>query len=201
MLPVHIKKKLELFRDEEYTLLQKNEETYLEEKSEEGRAELQCKVKNNAIVIKRPEKNVLPYLDSQKKGARQCADVFIFIFNENSQDWELHIIEFKKTINMTTLGKSKAQLRFGIYNARALAAFLGFEILKVVLYSGYQNDNISSIEDATLIQLRMGNNAENVRKISEWKKGICTLNVDEENVKYEHKKIKLDKSGHGSLVV
>lgn len=201
MFPVHIIPKLEMFREEEYTLLEKNEETCLKEESKDGEVELNCRVSNKCIVIRRPEKNVLAYLDSQKKGARQCADIFIYKFDESIQKWELHIIELKKTINTQTIDKSKHQLTLGIYNARAVSAFLGFDIENIILYSGYRNDRITSMETAALIQIRAANNGKTVREINEWKKGICTLNIDEKGMKYEHRKIQLDQNGYGSLII
>lgn len=201
MLPVHIIEKLNLFRDKEYTLLEKNGETYLQEKSKDGEVVLKCMVSGEALVLKEPEKNVLAYLDTAKKGARQCADIFVYVFDEKKEIWNLHINEFKRTIKTATIKKTKEQLKMGIYNARAVSAFLGFHIDNIILYSGYRIDSITSMEEEPLIQLRAGNNTETVKKINEWKKGICTLNIDKKDIRYIHKKIKLDENGCGSLEI
>lgn len=201
MLPVHIDEKLKLFRDKEYKILQTDDETDLQEKSREGRTKVRCRVCQESIILTNLEQNVLPYLDSGKKGARACADVFIYTLDRSMGAWDLHVIEFKKAINTDTIGKSKWQFTMGICNARAVSAFLGMDLQNITLYSGYRTDKISDLEDAALIAIRANNNRDAVKKISEWKKGICSLKIDGIQIKYPHKKIQLDSNGYGSLII
>ena len=53
---------------------------------------------------------------------KSCPDKFLFELDLDDK-WILHVMEFKKTINTSTIAKSKRQFVMGIYNARALAAF------------------------------------------------------------------------------
>lgn len=201
MLPVHIDEKLKLFRDKEYKILQTNEETDLQEKSREGSVMIRCRVCQESIILTNPEQNVLPYLDAHKKGARSCADVCIYTLDRNTGKWDLHVMEFKKVINTDSMGKSKWQFIMGICNARAIAAFLGMDLQNIILYSGYRTERISDLEEAALISIRANNNREAVKKINEWKRGICSLKIDDIQIKYPHKKIPLDRNGYGSLVI
>lgn len=125
--------------------------------------------------------------------------MFIFTQVENENDFNLHLIEFKKTINTSALDKSKWQLVMGFYNARAIAGFLGIQINDVYIYSGYRKDEIDDVDSATLIQLRASNNAEAIQKISDWKNGKCKLKIDGELRCFKQGKIKLDDNGYGTF--
>lgn len=199
MFPVQIEEKLQMFREEKYVLLDAGEQTELEEKKKSGKVKLAFTAQGKTLIFISPEKNVLPYLDEKKKGATACADVFVY--THDAEKWDLHIIEFKKTINTDSIGKSKWQFTMGIYNARAVAAFLGMEIRNIYLYSGFRNDNITSMENASLIALRANNNTRALRKIKQWKEGNCELKIDGEDVKFSHKKIHLNQEGYGNISI
>ena len=140
MVPEYLKKNLDLFRAEEYTVVSdKNAVVPLVEEEEEGAATLKSRFENNAVVFHFPEKRTLPYLDSHKK-ACQCADKFIFIKNSENGKWQLHILEFKKSIRYNKWKKIREQFQYGIMNARALAAFLNMEIDGIILETAYRND-------------------------------------------------------------
>lgn len=128
MIPTHIEEKLRMFREETYEILRDREQTVLKEKNKEGKACLSCTAQGQLLIFVSPENNVLPYLDGKIKGNTACADKFLFKLNEESKTWDLHIIEFKKTIDTTSIGKSRWQFTMGIYNARGIAGFLGMEI-------------------------------------------------------------------------
>lgn len=130
MLPLQVEEKLQMFRKEKYVVLAEKEEKELGEKSRSGEVRLRFIATGDTLILLSPERNVLPYLDEKQKGATSCADVFIYRLRKDTSVWDLHIIEFKKTINTDSLGKSKWQFTMGIYNARAVAAFLGMELQK-----------------------------------------------------------------------
>lgn len=201
MLPVQIEEKLQMFRDEKYIFLNPEEQTVLEEKKKDGRVKLTFTAQAETLILPSPENNVLPYLDDQKKGARACADVFVYTHEVETKTWDLHIIEFKKTINTDSIGKSRWQFTMGIYNARAVAAFLGMEIKNTYLYSGFRNDKITFMENASLIGLRASNNTEALGKIKQWKNGNCKLKIDGKDVEFSHKKIYLTQEGNGKLSI
>ena len=137
--------------------------------------------------------------EKEQRGARACADVFIF--RQNKEKWDLHIIEFKKTINTDTIGKSRWQFTMGIYNARGLAGFLGMEIENICLYSGFRKDSLTDLEDSSLISLRVQITGEASEKRKQWLQGKCQLTVDGKDVVFLHQKIKLDQNGHGSITL
>lgn len=200
MLPVHIDEKLQLFDNTKYKFLNSFEEIQLVEKSKSGKVNLQCKVNKDSLIILSPEKNVLPYLNSES-GSRCCADIFIYSKSEEENEWDLHIIEFKKTINTTSISKSKWQFTMGIYNARAISAFVGFNIRDIYLYSGFRTDAITTIDPHSLIYLRASNNPDALKLIREWKKGYCDLDVDHNKMRYKYSKIKLDNNGDGNVEI
>ena len=104
MLPLQVEEKLRMFQKEKYVVLGEKEEKELEERSKSGRAKLKFTATGDTLILLTPEQNVLPYLDGGQKGTTSCADVFIYRWKE-ALAWDLHIIEFKKTINTTSIGK------------------------------------------------------------------------------------------------
>lgn len=72
MISPHIQDKLKMFSDQKYKIISPNESTQIKEKKPDGRVDLQCVTQNYALIIDSPERNVLPYLDEMKKGARAC---------------------------------------------------------------------------------------------------------------------------------
>lgn len=199
MIPTHIEEKLRMFREETYEILRDREQTVLKEKNKEGKACLSCTAQGQLLIFVSPENNVLPYLDGKIEGNTACADKFLFKLNEESKTWDLHIIEFKKTIDTTSIGKSRWQFTMGIYNARGIAGFLGMEIRNIYLYSGFRNDKLAG--EQPLIALRANNNREAIGKIRQWKNDRYELKVDEENAVFPHRKIPLDSEGNGSISI
>ncbi len=199
MIPAHIEEKLRMFREETYEILRDREQTVLKEKNKEGKACLSCTAQGELLIFVIPEKYVCPYLDGDVKGNKACADKFLFRLDKESKTWDLHIIEFKKTINTSSIGKSQWQFTMGIYNARGIAGFLGMEIRNIYLYSGFRNDKLAG--EQPLIALRANNNREAIGKIRQWKNDRYELKVDEENAVFPHRKIPLDSEGNGSISI
>lgn len=163
MIPTHIEEKLRMFREGTYEILKDRERTDLKEKNKEGKACLSCMAQGELLIFVSPEEHVLHYLDGNVKGSTACADKFLFKLDQENKTWDLHIIEFKKTIDTTSIGKSRWQFTMGIYNARGIAGFLGMEIKNIYLYSGFRNDKLAG--EQSLIALRANNNRDAVRKI------------------------------------
>lgn len=198
MFPEHINEKIRFFNKDKFTVVMAGEKTHVEEKSKTGTAHLECTCNKDSLVILQPEQNVLPLLDEKIKGATSCADVFIFEKCDENK-YLLHIIEFKKTVNTSTFAKSMRQFTMGLYNARAIAGFLGIVIDRIILYSGYRKDTISNIEGKSLIELRADKSC--IQIINMWKKGKCYLCIDGDNTEFEHKKIVLNDAGEGELAI
>lgn len=214
MFPPYIKENLQFFEKEKYQIVElggedndgvtkPNNEVVLEERKKEGKASLKCTMTRCSIILASPEKNVLPYLNDS---SRSCADKFIYQKRDNSRDalWDLHIIEFKRTVNFNKYMLATRQFRMGIYNARAIAAFLGIKIGSIVTYIGYRNDNLSfyknrkdSGNDRNLISFRTSNADTKPRE--EWIKSECFLEIDGKLQRYPCKKIQLDSEGKGKI--
>lgn len=151
------------------------------------------------LIFPSPENHVLPYLDGQTKGATACADKFLFKFEQESGIWDLHIMEFKKTIDISAVGKSQRQFTMGIYNARAIAGFLGMQIGNIYLYSGFRNNRLTG--EQSMIALRAGNSRGPHKMIRQWENDRYELCIDGETKVFRHQKIHLDASGGGIISI
>lgn len=190
MLSENLKDKLQYFNPQKFQIEEK--EVLLKEKSKQGMVNLTCKLDRETLIFQSPEENVLPYLDPNKKYATTSPDKFLFQLDENG-NWILHIMEFKKSVNTSSLKKSKIQFVMGIYNARAIAGFLGIEIRKIYVYSAYRNDKCSMIE------MRYANiNSEDLKILRDWQNGMCKLVVDLKEQEFMHTKIHLEENGSGT---
>lgn len=200
MIPKYLQKNLELFRDDEYKIVSdKNTEVCIEEEQDEGKATLKSCFEKDAIVFHYPEKNTLPYLDSEK-GCCKCADKFLFIKNDENKKWKLHILEFKKSIKYDKWKKARNQFKYGIMNARALAAFLNLEIDEIVLETAYRNEWNPFEKSSSSTEMRKRNSAGEVKAYKEWQSDSVELELDSENRSFHHHKIKLDDMGNGMKV-
>lgn len=200
MIPEFVKENLQLFDKTKYEEIEEEGQCCFSEKSKDGEATLICQLKKDAIAIKEPDKNVLTYL-STERGVRSCPDGFLFV-RDKKEKWTLYIIEFKRTLNISTYSKSKWQFKMGIHNARAIGAFLGIQIQEIVLCSSYREETISGLhKKVDLSTLRASNSVSSMRKQEEWKSGQCELEVDKRKQKYVYKKIKLNKDGSGSILL
>lgn len=197
MIPEYIKERISLFDEKKYRLQAANTEIVLEERKKDGHAAIRCTCSREYFALLTPEENVLPYLDGSKKGRTKCADVFVFVYEDDG--WELHVMEWKRTVNTATFSDGKEQFRLGIWNARAVAAFLGIEIKKTYLYIGFRRDAISEIAQSSMIAMRASNNIQAIRIIDEWKRGVVSLHTDVVNKNYSLKKIALDEEGFGNF--
>lgn len=197
MIPEYLRRNLDLFQTGEYTVVSDKEKVILiTEGEKEGLASLKSRFEDEAVVFHFPEKRTLPYLDREKK-ACQCADKFIFIKKTGNKKWQLHILEFKKSIKHDKWKKIKNQFQYGIMNARALAAFLNMEIDSIVLETAYRNDwNLRNQPYSPTIMRGLNSSAE-VKAYKEWQENIVTLEVDSVEKCFRHDKIRLDSEGNG----
>ena len=199
MLPIHIEKNLEMLDPNKYAFVSADGNITLVETKTNGWANLKCIFSKDSIVFYSPDKNVMPYLRAEKKyGCKSCPDAFIYQKENDANIWSLHIIEFKRTIDLTKLNKSKQQFKMGIYNARAIAALLGFTLETIIVYSAYRNDKTVNKADTIGPRAMM----HNTESIIDWNNDICTLIVDEAVRKYPHVKIHLNEDdGTGNTTI
>ena len=199
MLTKELLDKLQYFNSEKFSI--HNDRVVLKENKKDGSVVLECQLNQDTLVFHEPEKNTLPYLDEAKKNAKASPDKFLFEFH-GGNECDLHIMEFKKTINTWSIKKSKIQMIMGIYNARAVAGFLNIAIRNIFVYSAYRNDQIESIEDDKSINIRAAiSNKEDQKLIRDWKRGVCVLKLDNKEKIFKHEKIQLDQNGTGNCTL
>ena len=199
MLTQELLDKLQYFNSEKFSI--HNDRVVLKENKKDGSVVLECQLNQDTLVFHEPEKNTLPYLDEAKKNAKASPDKFLFEFH-GGNECDLHIMEFKKTMNTSSIKKSKIQLIMGIYNARAVAGFLNIKINNIRIYSVYRSDLIESIEDDKSINIRAAiSNKEDQKLIRDWKRGVCVLKLDNKEKIFKHEKIQLDQNGTGNCTL
>ena len=200
MIPEYLRQNLDLFREDEYTIvIDRDKKIHIIETEEEGEANLESYFEEDALIFHYPERRTLPYLDAKKK-ACQCADKFIFIKKSVNDRWQLHILEFKKSIKYDKWKKTRNQFKYGIMNARALAAFLNIEIDEIILETAYRNDWNPRSALQTPTMMRAANSAAEVKAYEEWRRDCVWLELDSAERSFRHDKIKLDEFGKGIKV-
>lgn len=90
MFPEDVRKKLDFFNKDKYTIA--TEEVDLKEKKKYGEVCLKCKLNKDTLIFMEPEKNTLPYLDEKIKYAKACPDKFLFELDTDDK-WILHVME------------------------------------------------------------------------------------------------------------
>lgn len=190
MINIDFENRLKLF-DLNNKVEVSSEKLIIEEKIEDGKANLTCDLTNYSISFRNADKNIVGYFKNQK-----CADSIIFQrINEN--DWKLIVIEFKRTLSIKNLTKSIEQFIGAIHNSLALAGVLGIKEFKCVeVYSAYRNEKISpdKIEDiVTLKDIRIK------RLIKQWQEQKVKFDFIDSDVYYG--RIELDDLGNGKIVI
>lgn len=198
-----------LFMEEKFNIVYKNNQVRLIETQKQGEADLLCTMEDDSIVIHQPDKNVLLYL---KKGIpKKCPDEFIFSDNGGLV---IKIVELKRTVNESKFKEIIFQVQMGVYFARAIAAYSGITNdsvdKKFMAYVGYRNDDLSCDEDMIdgileekgIIGLREANSSQNIKEYSReqcmWVNNLITVKVDGENMTIPLGKIQLDQFGNGT---
>lgn len=133
---------------------------------------------------------------------RKCVDHFVL--RKNSNHWELHMIEMKRTINRSNWYHVKEKVRASYFMIKALSVFLGFSFRDedIFVYTAYGYDKISPMNDGTSIRLPTGERLINY--VDEWKSGsiyvkLVDFNGEENPVEFSHTPIKLTEAEDGCL--
>lgn len=202
MLPEVSIKRLAYFADSRYKL-KKNGYALLVETKKDGKAEITCSLINDSIILEKPENFVLPYLDEEKKGCCRCCDEIIFVSNKCDNKYELHVIETKMSMDVFKIHDHiRPQIKMGILNAKAVAAFLGIDIDEedIYTYTAVKNDEVNVIKET---RKRAYNNTNVIETIKDWNNGRLRIDMNEDGryVSYKHKIIKLTKDGKGAIVL
>lgn len=188
MINMNFEERLQLL-DLKNKVIVSSEKLILEEKIEDGKANLVCDLTNYSIAFLNADKNIVGYFKNHK-----CADAIIFQKIDNN-DWKLIIIEFKKTLSIKNLAKSIEQFKGAVHNALALAGILGIEEFKCIeVYSAYRNEKISSDKSENVVIQK----DVNIRKlIKQWEQQQVNFDFINSNVYYG--RIELDDLGVGCI--
>ncbi len=155
-----------------------------------GEAEIVISSTDKLLSINVSHKNRINYIKRQN-----VADGVICRFLEDYL--ELHIIECKKTATHSSWSKAKKQFEGGLLNSFALCGLLNKDISKILFYTAFREekfDNVNSA-DPVLLKATLGTNQKT--SAIDWN----SKDIDILNGKFEHKKIKLDYNGKGSLTL
>lgn len=123
----------------EYFQVIDSEWILVEEIEEEGRAAVRCSLPTQqAIELPLEGKN----FSTLRK--EDCADGIYLVLGADNQ-WELHIIECKRTIKRNKWDKIKKQFRGAIQRALAIVASVGVQVARIKVYTAYRTDELQSL--------------------------------------------------------
>lgn len=133
---------------------------------------------------------------------RKCVDHFVL--RKNSDRWELHMIEMKRTISRNNWYNVKEKIRASYFTIKALSVFLGisFRDEDIFVYTVYGYEKMSSMDTGTSIRQPTGERL--INHVDEWKSGhisvkLVDFNGEENPVKFSHTPIKLNETEGGEL--
>lgn len=177
----------------------------LKETEDTGKSELNVKVNGiNICVENYDKKKRCSFLREQKKfGMQKCIDHFLLL--KQTDQWELHMIEMKKSVGSETWISIKQKMRASYLNIKALAVFLGIYIddFKVVTYTTYEKDCFNNAVDTPnpkMLVPPLGERAIDYRK-EEWDGGKMKLKLaDEVILEFTHIPIKMNLSSDGTTL-
>lgn len=196
MFSAKLQERLKLL--DEHLVCWNDHQFVLEEKKEQGEAELLLELPDPGILFSRLEDKKLRYFKNQK-----CADYLLYKYKGNN--WEMHIFELKRTIGLSQWEQIKEQAKGAIQNGMAIAGFLGIEICldRVHLYSAYRNDKINDFANPGKQRYQMYKKAspEYKEKECDWNKQLIKLDFLGKR-EFWHHKIRLNpEDGRGSYAI
>ena len=159
----------------------------VEEKAEDGKAELKLDSDNNLFAISLSHKDSIKVFKHQK-----VADWIILEFLDDTyKKVNLHLIELKRTITDGTWQKIKEQLKGAYEHSFLLKGLFDYEIGNIICYSAYIYDklvstNLNNTTNPVLLKATLGNTAKT--SSIDWNNDKINFH----NLNIFHKKIKLD---------
>ena len=208
MIDKRVSYALEHFLDNVY--FESQQEMYeLREKSKQGKARIFLTVgsKDNICVKNYDDTPFWNILRQEKNMLRKRIDHFIL--RKNSNVWELHLIEIKKTVNVNVWQSVKTQMSGSYLTIKALLTFLGISIQNenIFVYTAYGEDkmtvNNSEAEGVTTGTFKTGERILNP-KLEEWDAGLIYIPIIDLNgniyfEKFKHTKIEMTVADDGVL--
>lgn len=153
----------------------------LDEKENEGRAELVLSSKNNLFAISLSNKDRITVFKNKK-----VADWIVLEF-VNEMEVNLHLIELKRTITASSWTKIKAQLKGAFEHSFLLKGLFNYEIKQIFSYSAYIYDKLDTINTTNPVLLK--NSVGNKKQTSaiDWSNDRIEIH----GIDVYHKKIEL----------
>ena len=171
------------------------------EESDSGYTELSLTVEGESLWIKDFDTHKKCEFFSQKRemGLKKSSDHIVFQFKRN--EWFLHIIEFKTTINSNVWIEVKRKFRASYFNSKAIATVLGIDIPDdhIYVYTTYEKEHIGS-NTTNPVELRpiLGKPVE--KPMSDWNKGeLISFRLPQEGKVFRHTKIQMKRSEKGLI--
>ena len=157
----------------------------LDERENDGKAELKLNSKNRLFAISLSHKDKIKIFKHKK-----VADWIVIEFLDKEKV-NLHLFELKRTITINSWQKIKEQLKGAYQHSFLLRGLFEYKIDKIYGYSVYVNDNLTLSNTTNPIHLK--NSLGNKKQTSaiDWNSDIINIS----NLDIEHRKIKLDLVG------
>lgn len=157
MFPGELQKRLDLL--DSHLIVISDSQIHIDEKREQGRADLTLNLQNPCILFRGLENHKLGYFRNQK-----CADHVLFEQKDNV--WILHIFEMKRSVGEKEWKTIKEQFRGAIQNALALAGVLDItvDLNKVCVYSVYRNDKLNDVSNPVKLRYQMHDREQRKRE-------------------------------------
>lgn len=186
MFQGEIQKRLDLL--ENNLVLTSDSQLHLQEKSEQGIADLTLHLQNPCILFKDLEHKKLEYFQNKK-----CADYVLY--EQKAGNWMVHIFELKRTVGEKHWLNMKEQFKGAMQNALAIAGFLGIEVDmdNIYVYSAYRNDKLKDYSNPAKLRFQMHQPkcSGMSKECEDWNEKEVVLDfLDKE--KFVHHKIPLD---------
>ena len=168
----------------------------LEEKAEDGRAQLSIISDNNLFAISLSHKNNISVFKHKK-----VADWIVLEFlDESFKNINLHLLELKRTITDSSWQKVKEQLKGAYEHSFLLKGLFDYKINDIVCYSAFVYDKLKlqTTTNPILLKASLGNN--NQTSSTDWDNN--TLMIHDMSIR--HIKIPLtldDEIGKGSCKI
>lgn len=161
------------------------EKIVLTENNSEGQAELVCNVKNYTVAFLKLEDKKIQYFNH-----KNCADGILFEKLPTDQ-WIIHIIEFKRTVKAKEWFKIKKQFKGAILQATACMGILGIpNVSAIKCYTAFRYNQINEteVEDPVIAKQMLA--GDNPFTLFDWM--TDKIKLDLLNKDLEHAKIQLN---------
>ena len=200
MIDSSIEERLALWIKKDHYLLIDGTDTEVTEKKDDGYALVHCTLPHGLAYELTLEGKSIAHLVSKK-----CNDGVLLLETPNG-DWELHIIECKRTVNKSKWDKTKLQFETTIQRSLSLLASIGVFPAKIKLYTAVRDQEIIDEKNADPVLNKM--------TLAEWRE--LSLK-QQEKLHYmdwfdhsigiwvqsdiPHEIIPLDENGNGSVTI